>query len=69
MSEFFSLVRQILLITCVQMFSEIFIDADKRPYISKTINIACYAVGMYFVVQFVFDTLMREVVAIVGSVF
>ena len=69
MSEFLALIGQILLITCIQMFSEIFIDADKRPYLSKIANVACYAVGVYFVVQFVFDTLMREVVAIVGSVF
>ena len=69
MSEFFTLIGQILLITCVQMVTEIFIDTDKRPLLSKITNVACYAVGLYFLVQFVFDTVMREVVAIVSSVF
>jgi len=69
MNDFFTLIGQILIITCVQMFSEMFIDSDKRPYLSRVANIACYAVGVYFVVQFLFDTLMREVVSIVSSVF
>ncbi|MCL2702541.1 MAG: hypothetical protein FWE91_02900 [Defluviitaleaceae bacterium] len=69
MSEFTTLIGQILLITCVQMFLEMFIDADKRPYLSKVANIACYAVGVYFLVQFLFDTLMREVLEIVSNVF
>ena len=69
MNEFYTLIGQILLITCVQMFSEMFIDPDKRPHLARVANVACYAVGVYFVVQFLFDTLMREVVAIVGSVF
>jgi hypothetical protein len=69
MTEFYTLIGQILIITCVQMFSEMFIDPDKRPYLSKGANIACYAVGVYFVIQFLFNTLMREVVEIVNSVF
>lgn len=69
MSAFFSLIGQILLITCVQMFSEIFIDSDKRPHLAKIANVACYAAGVYFVMQFVFETLMAEVVTIVNRVF
>lgn len=69
MNEFLSLIGQLLLITCVQMFSEMFIDADKRPYLSKITNVACYAAGVYIVVQFVFQTMMQEVLYVFNSVF
>ncbi|MDR1704644.1 MAG: hypothetical protein LBS19_08160 [Clostridiales bacterium] len=69
MTEFLGLITQLLLITCVQMFSEMFIDADKRPYLSKIANIACYAAGVYFVVQFVFGSMMTEVMSVFNSVF
>jgi len=69
MTEFLSLIGQILIITCVQMFSEMFIDPDKRPYLSRVVNIACYAMAVYVVIQFLFDRLMREVVLLVNGVF
>ena len=69
MDEFLALISQILLITCVQMFAEMFIDADKRPHISKIVNVACYAVGVYIVVQFVFEFMMQEVISVFNSVF
>lgn len=69
MDVFLSLIGQLLLITCVQMFAEMFIDADKRPYLSKIANVACYAAGVYFVVQFVFETMMQEVLSVFKSVF
>jgi hypothetical protein len=69
MDEFFTLIGQILIITCVQMFAEMFIDADKRPYLSKLTNMACYAAGIFFIMEFLFETVMREVVTIVTNMF
>ena len=69
MSEFLSLIGQILIITCVQMISEIFIDSDKRPHLSKITNAACYAAAVLVVVQFVLENLMQEVLTIVNRMF
>ncbi len=69
MDEFFALLTKLLLITCAQMFTEMFIDADKRPYLSKIANVACYAAGVYFVVDFVFQKMMTEVISVFNTVF
>ena len=69
MNDLFTLIGKILLITCVQMFSEMFIDPDKRPYLARVANIACYAVAVFFVIEFLFDKLMKEVLQVVSSVF
>ncbi|MCL2406924.1 MAG: hypothetical protein FWC95_03255 [Defluviitaleaceae bacterium] len=69
MNDFFALIIQILVITVVQMFAEMFIDADKRPHLAKAMNIACYAAGLFFVVEFLFDNLLGEVMVIVNRAF
>jgi len=60
MNEFLALIGQIFLITCIQSILEMFIDPNERPYLSKVLSIACYAGGLYLVLQFVFTHLISE---------
>ena len=60
MDQLLALIGQIFIITCVQSILEMFIDPGERPYLSKILSIACYAGGLYLVLQFVFDNVVSE---------
>jgi len=60
MDDLLALIGQIFIITCVQSILEVLIDAGERPQLSKILNVACYAGGLYLVLQFVFKNLMSE---------
>jgi len=60
MDKLLALIGQIFLITCIQSVLEMFIDPDKRPYLLRVLSIACYAGGLYLVLQFVFQNLVPE---------
>ena len=64
MDELLALLGQIFLITCVQSILEVLIDPGERPYLSKILNVACYAGGLYLVLQFVFQNLMGELMTL-----
>ncbi len=61
MPEFFELIGQVFLIVCIGSILEFFIDQTQKPFISKLLNIACYAASFYLVIKFVFDNLIQEV--------
>jgi len=65
MNDFLALIGQIFLITCIQSVLEMFIDSAERPYLSKVLNIACYAGGLYLVLQFVFNNLITEMFSLI----
>lgn len=69
MNEFLTIIGQIFLIACIQSVIEVFIDPDKRPYMSKIANFACYAGALYILLQFVFNFLLSELFSIVRFTF
>ena len=68
MNELLALIGQIFLITCIQSVLEMFIDPEKRPYLLRILSIACYAGGLYLVLQFVFDHLISEMMTLFRSI-
>ncbi len=65
MREFMVLIGQILIITCIQSLTEIFVDPDKRPYMAKMVTIACFAGSLYLLIQFVFLYVLKEIISVV----
>ena len=69
MNEFLTVIGQIFLIACIQSVIEVFIDTDKRPYMSKIANFACYVGALYILLQFMFEFLLAELFSIVRFAF
>jgi hypothetical protein len=69
MDEFIILIGQILIIACLQSLMEIFIDADKKPYQAKVLNLACFAGSLYLLIKFVFDFILMELVNVMNFTF
>jgi hypothetical protein len=61
MKEFMVLIGQIFVISLVQTVLEAFLDTEGRKYQIRIINIACIVGSLYFLLQFVFDHIMKDV--------
>ena len=68
-AEFMTLIGEIFLIVCIQSVIEVFVDLEKRPYMAKIVNFACYAGALYLLLQFVFNFLLREVFRFMQHIF
>lgn len=64
-----TLIGQILIIYCLQSLIEIFIEAEKKPYQARILNIACFAGSLYLLIQFVFKFLLGEIVSVMNFSF
>jgi len=67
--EFTVLIGQLLLIVCIQALAKMFIDASKAGGMGEIVSAACYAGGLYLLLQFVFSYILGEVVNFVQGVF
>ncbi len=65
MKEFLILIGQILIITCIQSITEMFIDSKERPYIVKLVSVACFTGCLYLLIQFVFVFVLKEILSVV----
>ena len=65
MAEFIVLLGEIFLITLLQTVVEVFVDADKRAFQMRIINIACIMGCLYLVLNFVFQTIVPEIQTVV----
>ncbi len=69
MQEFMVLIGQILVIVCIQLVVEIFIDKEKRPIQVQMVNTACVIGCVYLVMQFIFTYMLTEIIDIVSLPF
>ena len=69
MNEFMMLIGQIFVIACLQNISEVFIEGGSKTYLLKVLNVACYVGAFYLVLQFVFASLMPEIIRIFNVAF
>lgn len=69
MRQFTVLISQILIISCIQSLTELFVDPGERPYQAKIINIACFAGSLYLLIQFVFEFLIAELSTVINFSF
>lgn len=69
MPEFMTLIGEIFIIACIQSLVEVFFDMEKRPYMAKLVNVACYAGAFYLLLQFVLDFVLKEVITFLQGVF
>ena len=65
MREFIVLLGEIFLISLLQTVVEVFVDADKRSYQMRIINIACIMGCLYLVLNFVFENIISEIQTVV----
>ena len=61
MDEFWVLLGQIFSVVIIQSVLDMLIDKEKRPYLSSVLSVACYAICLYLLVQFVFSNLIVEI--------
>ena len=69
MNEFLVLIGQIFLIACLQSVIETYLDMEKKTYMAKIANFACYAGALYLLLQFIFNHLFREIFSIIQFAF
>lgn len=69
MREFIVLLGEIFLICLLQMVVEVFLDADKRSYQIRLINIACILGCLYLLLNFVMQNIITEIQAFVNFAF
>jgi len=67
--EFIVLLGEIFLICLLQMVVEVFLDADKRSYQIRLINIACILGCLYLLLNFVLQNIITEIQAFVNFAF
>ena len=67
--EFIVLLGEIFLICLLQMVVEVFLDADKRSYQIRLINIACILGCLYLLLNFVMQNIITEIQAFVNFAF
>ena len=65
MNEFLTLIGQIFLISCVQSVIETYLDMEKKTYMAKIANFACYAGALYLLLQFIFNHLLKEIFSLI----
>ena len=65
MSQLILLITQLLFITIMQTVIETFLDTEKREQQKKILNIACILGSLYFLLQFVFNYVIKEINTIV----
>ena len=69
MREFIVLLGEILLITLLQTVVEVFVDADKRSYQMRIINIACILGCLYLVLNYVMQNIITQIQAFINFAF
>jgi hypothetical protein len=69
MKEFMVLIGQIFFVYLVQTIVEVFLDAEKRSQQIKLINIACILGDLYFLLQFAFNYILKEINTLVKMPF
>ncbi|MCL2349862.1 MAG: hypothetical protein FWC67_00130 [Defluviitaleaceae bacterium] len=65
MNQVVTLLAELFLIGCLHMIINMLIDADKMPFFSRMLTIACYAGSLFLVGRFVVNNLMPQM----GSIF
>jgi len=65
MNQLLLLIFELLFIAVMQMVIEAFLDSDKRETQKKILNIACIVGSLYFLLQFVFNYVIKEINMIV----
>ncbi|MDR1532932.1 MAG: hypothetical protein LBS62_12285 [Clostridiales bacterium] len=58
--EIFVLIGQIVFIACLETIIDSLLTPDKN--IARLINVACFAGALYLVLNFVFNSLLQEIV-------
>ncbi len=69
MTAFTTLITQVFLIMCLQITFELFIDDGKHINQVKLFNITCYIGSLYLVMDFIFNTLIYELITILRTLF
>ena len=65
MSQLLMLIAQLLFISIMQTVIEAFLDTEKREQQKKILSIACILGSLYFLLQFVFTYVIKEINTIV----
>jgi len=65
MNQLLMLIFQLLFISIIQTVIEAFLDTEKREQQKKILNIACILGSLYFLLQFVFNYVIKEINTIV----
>ena len=65
MNQLLLLIAQLLFISIMQTVIEAFLDTEKREQQKKILNIACILGSLYFLLQFVFTYVIKEINTIV----
>ncbi len=66
MNEFMALITQVFLISCIQTIFEVFIDKENMPYMHRIISITCFSGSLYLVLEFIFNTLIKELLTMMS---
>ncbi|MCL2352272.1 MAG: hypothetical protein FWC55_07040 [Firmicutes bacterium] len=61
MNQLLLLIAQLLFISIMQTVIEAFLDTEKREQQKKILNIACILGSLYFLLQFVFTYVIKEI--------
>jgi len=64
MREFFELLGQIFFISCIETIIELFIDSKARPYQTRLINIACFLGSLYFLIAYIQNVMLGELISV-----
>lgn len=63
------LIGQVAIIACLELIINMFLDPEKKTGQTRILNVACYAVSLYLVLQFIFDNVLNEVASVMSFAF